>query len=159
MAHKSQGSELYVLDTTVSPVAVLKISGITNISGIGGTAGKIDTTTLDDLRYKRSMSGLIDSGAASIGVLFDFTNDGQDFLHNNAGGENFQFAVGEALGHGTPPTVNGSDDGFELDSSRSWLTFEASVSANSIDIAMDDVWKASSALQVSGEIVKTPAST
>lgn len=155
--HKSQGSELYVLDTTVSPVAVRKISNITGIDGLGGQASKIDITTLDDLRYRQNMSGLIDPGSANVPVLFDFTDDGQEFLHDNAGGENFQFAIGEARGFGTPPTVNGSEDGFELASTRAWLTFEASISSDSISIATDDVWKATSALQMSGGYTRTPA--
>lgn len=156
MNHKTQGSELYVLNTTVSPVEVLKLGQITDIGQIGGQAGKIDVTTLDDLRFKRNLSGLIDPSAGNLGVLYDQDDDAQEFLHANAGGDNFPFAIGLSNGVGIPPTVNGSDDGFTLPSTRGWISFEASVSQDSVALAMDSIVKLSHALQLSGEYTRTP---
>lgn len=158
---KTQGTELYVLNTADSPVAVLKIAGATNIGNLGGDASKIDTTTLDDLKYKTNRAGLIDPADADLGFYLDFTSEGQQFLREHVG-ESFKFAIGyyeDAADYGTPPTVNGSEDDFELPTTRSFSTFEASICRDTRSFDMDSVVKFGSALRLSGGITDTPATT
>lgn len=161
---KTQGTELYVLDTTVSPVAILKIANLYQLGGMGGQASQIPVTSFDDRRYTRKKSGLIDQGAADMSLRWDPADESHQWLHANAGGSDFQFAIGLAevdgvSQYGTPPTVNGSDDGFELPTSRHWRVLTGSVNKEVYDASLDSVWDFQSALQISGEIVDTPATT
>lgn len=161
MTIKTQGTELYVLDNTVSPVAVQKIAGATNIGNLGGDAGKIDVTTLDDLKFKRNVAGLIDPADADLGFYLDFNSDGQQFMREHVG-ETFLFAVGyyvRAADFGTPPTVNGSEDGFDFPTTRHYSYFEASICRSTRSFDMDSVVKFGSALRLSGEITDVPATT
>lgn len=158
---KTQGTELYVLNTADSPVAVLKISGATNIGNLGGDASKIDITTLDDLKYKKNRAGLIDPADADLGFYLSFTAEGQQFLRDHVG-ESFLFAIGyydDAADFGTPPTVNGSEDGFDFPTSRAYSWFEASICRDTRSFEMDSVVKFGSALRLSGGLTDVDATT
>lgn len=157
---KTQGVELYVLDTTVSPVAVLKIAEVTGIDSLGGQASDIDRTTLDDLRYRRFETGLIDPGSSNVGMFYDKDAESHQFMHDNAGGESFRWAIGGPEAHGTPPGVAVGGEDFDLTAgaaeTRTWWVFDASVNQHQFSFAIDDLVKMSDALRISGEIELTP---
>lgn len=157
MVHKTQGTQLYVLDTVTSPVRVLKIAELVSIGNVGGTASKIDRTTMDDTQYKRYLSGLIDPGSADMQLLFDESDESQQFLYDNVGSE-FEWAIGHLNGFNIPPTVNGSEDGFDLPATRGWITMTASINSDMLAFDPDSIVKLSHALQVSGRPVRTPKS-
>lgn len=156
MQHKTQGSELYVRDTSVSPPVVMKIGQLVDINNLGGQASDIDVTDLDAVRFKQFLSGLIDPGSASIGINFDSASNAHQFLNDNAGGDQYDWAIGLSNGVGIPPTQNTANSAFELPSTRAWLTFVASVHMQQFGFAVDSVVKFNSALRVSGEITVTP---
>jgi hypothetical protein len=156
---KTQGTELYVLDTTVSPPDVLKVANVISIDGLGGQASDIDVTNFDDLRFRQFLAGLIDPGTSNVNLNFDKAAESQIFINANAGGARFRWAIGSSEEPGTPPTVNigGTDFASPLPVTRSWFTFSASVNQLQFGFAIDDVVKLNSALRVSGEIVLTPS--
>lgn len=156
MQHKTQGSELYVRNTTISPPEVLKIGQLVDINNLGGQASDIDVTDLDAQRFKEFLSGLIDPGSAAIGINFDSASLAHQFLNDNAGGDQFDWAIGLSNGFGIPPTQNTGNTAFELPSTRAWLTFTASVHMQQFAFAVDSVVKFNSALRLSGEITVTP---
>lgn len=156
---KTQGTELYVLDTTVSPPTVRKIANLVNIDSVGGQAGDIDLTNLDDLRFKRFVSGLIDPGSASIGLNVDPQDGSLEFLNDNAGGDNFKWAIGTSEDFGNAPGINGSENDFDLDTTRTWFTFEASVKQKQYNFSVDSIIKFASALRLSGDVTLTKKST
>lgn len=162
MTIKTQGTQLYVLNTIDSPVAVLEVGyEVTNIGSLGGDASKIDVTTLRDLKRRRNRAGLVDSGDADLGGFLSWTDEGQAFLREHVG-ETLLFAIGyheDPADYGTPPTVNGSEDGFDFPTSRSFSWFEASIARDMRSADLDAVWKIGSALRLSGDIHDVPATT
>ena len=154
---KTQGTELYVLDTTISPPDVLKVANVISIDGLGGQASDIDVTNFDDLRFRQFLAGLIDPGTSNVNLNFDKAAESQIFINANAGGARFRWAIGSSEDPGEPPTVNLGGTDFVLPTTRSWFTFSASVNQLQFGFAIDDVVKLNSALRVSGEIVLTPS--
>lgn len=154
---KTQGTELYVLDTTVSPVEVLKVANVISIDGLGGQASDIDVTNFDDLRFRQFLAGLIDPGTSNANLNYDKSAESHAFVNANAGGARFRWAIGSSEDPGVPPTVNMGGTDFVLPATRSWFTFSASVNQLQFGFAIDDVIKLNSALRVSGEIVLTPS--
>lgn len=154
---KTQGTELYVLDSTISPPAVLKIAKLTNIDGLGGSASDIDITNFDSTA-KEYLVGLQDNGTANFGLNLDPQDSSHVWLKTNAGGNRFQWAIGCSEDAGVPPTSPGGSV-FVLGTSRTWFTFEASVQQAQIAFATDDAVRVQGSLRVSGSITMVPATT
>ena len=153
--HKTQGKQLYVLDNTVSPVAVLRIAQLTNMGSLGGQAKEIPITTFDDLTHEQTISGLIKQGDMTLNMIFGMDVAGHQFLKENVGSD-FQFAVGWSDGYNIPPTVNASGDGFDLPATRSWSNGEASISQEMKDFNADEVVRMTSALRTKGSWTDVP---
>lgn len=156
MEIKTQGSELYLLDT--DGAAVLKIECINSFEGLGGSAGDIDVTCFDDLNSRRFLTGLIDNGTATFGMAYDPTSTAQQKLAGIAGGGLYKWAIGLSDGYGLAPTYDaGPPPDFVFPSGRTYFTFEASVQQFQRSAAVDDVWRISVSLRVSGDIAEIPA--
>lgn len=149
---KTQGTELFMLDDTGSPERVLKISNLTNIDGLGGSAGDIDITNFDS-SAKEYLVGLLDNGTASFGLNLSPSNDSHQTILENAGGNRFSWAIGCSDGT-ADPTLSGGN--FVLPSTRTWFTFTASIQEATRAFATDDAIRIQGSLRVSGSITMTP---
>ena len=150
---KTQGTCLYALDNSGSPEQVLKISNLTNVDSLGGSAGDIDVTNFDSTA-KEYLVGLLDNGTASFGMNLDPDSESHQFLFDNAGGARFKWAVGCSDGT-APPTITGGDT-FVLPSTRTWFTFSASIQEATRAFSVDDAIRIQGSLRVSGDITMTP---
>jgi hypothetical protein len=149
---KSQGSELYLLDETGSPTTVLKIGNLTSVGALGGSASDIDVTNLDSVAME-FLVGLLDNGAANLGINLDPQNQSHITLDSIKGGIRYSWALG--LSDGTAaPTDNGS--AFVLPTTRTFLTFSASLQQWQYDVQVNDAVRVTTALRVSGAITLTP---
>lgn len=154
---KTQGTALYMLDTTGSPERVLKITNLTNVDSLGGSAGDIDVTNFDSTA-KEYLVGLVDNGTASFGMNLDPSADSHQTILSNAGGDRFRWAIGCSDGT-APPTLNvvpGSETTFTLPTTRTWFTFQASIQEATRAFATDDAIRLQGSLRVSGTITMTP---
>jgi hypothetical protein len=141
---KTQGSELYLLDT--DNATVLKIACIRGLSGVGGQSSDIDITCFDDIRSRRFLPGLIDQDSPGYLRLGEIV----------AGG-NYKWAVGLSNGFGNDPTYDaGPPADFTLPSGRSFILFEGGVNQLQRSGEIDSVWMADISIRVSGDITEVP---
>lgn len=150
---KTQGTELYLLDSTDSGNEVRKIGSITGFSGIGGEAGEIDVTDMDSVA-REFLTGLKDNGTVSINFDYDPQDESQQTMDALVGGANKRFLV--ALSESSTQPTYGSD--FTLPTDRTTFDFTAGVRSFQLDASADDAWRGTTNLRVSGDITKTPAS-
>jgi len=150
---KTQGTELYILDSTNSGAEVEKIGNVTGFSGVGGTAGEINTTNFDSTAQE-FVAGLKDNGTVSVNIDWDPADASHVSLDALVGGSNVRFLVAcsEAA---TDPTYS-SD--YTLPTDRTTLDFNGSVLSFQKDAGTDDVWRGTLQIRVSGAITITPAS-
>lgn len=156
---KTQGTVIYMLDTSGSPERVLRIANVTTIDSLGGAASDIDVTNLDSTA-KEYLVGLQDNGTASFGLNLDPTDDSHQTILENAGGARFYWAIGCSDGT-APPTLNispGVDTTFTLPATRTWFTFQASIQEATRSFSTDDAIRIQGGLRVSGAITMTPKS-
>lgn len=150
---KTQGSELFLLDTFSSPTRVLKIAKLTSVDSLGGAASDIDITNLDSTA-REYLVGLQDNGTASFGLNLDPAQESHEILFAIAGGARYSWALGCSDGT-TDATLSGNN--FSLDAGRSWFTFTASVQEVTRSFATDDAVRIQGGLRVSGAITFTGA--
>jgi hypothetical protein len=150
---KTQGTALYMLDTTGSPERVLKIANLTNVDSLGGSAGDIDVTNFDSTA-KEYLVGLLDNGTASFGLNLSPSEDSHQVILENAGGARFRWAIG--CSDGTAPPTIGAGPVFVLPTTRTWFTFQASIQEATRAFATDDAIRIQGSLRVSGSILMTP---
>lgn len=150
---KTQGSQLFLLDNGVSPAAVVRITNLTNIDGLGGAASDIDVTNMDSTA-REFLVGLKDNGQASFGMNFAPQSAVHQRVLAISGGSRYQWAIG--LSDGTAPPTIAAGDVFSKPTSRSWFTFEAGVQEATITLQTDDAVRVQGSLRVSGAITFTP---
>lgn len=151
---KTQGTEIFILDSTNSGSEVEKIGQVTSISSIGGTAGEITVTNFDSSAVE-VLAGLKDNGTVSIDVDWDPADASHVTLESLVGGNtNKRFLIG-ASEASTDPTF-GSDT-FTLPTDRTTFDFNAAVLSFQKNAGTDDVWRASLQLRVDGAITITAA--
>lgn len=150
---KTQGTEIFILDSTNSGSEVEKIGQVTSISSIGGTAGEINVTNFDSTAQE-VLAGLKDNGTVSIDVDWDPADASHVTLESLVGADSnsrFVIACSEAA---TDPTYS-SD--FTLPTDRTVFDFNAAVLSFQKNAGTDDVWRATLQLRVSGDITITAA--
>lgn len=147
MKVKTQGTELFVLDETVSPSVVVEIGCPTNYNPGGSTRDQIDTTCLGDTE-RTYESGLGTPAQETIELVFDPDDDSHRLLEAmQASGEKAQFYAGLSDGTNAPTASGGS---LVAATSRTGFVFEASVAGVSYAIPTNDVVRATVTLQRSG---------
>jgi hypothetical protein len=149
---KTQGSELYFVGFANSDPEVVKVACPTGISGLGGPADQLDDTCLDssERTFKR---GLGNPGQVSIPINFiPSSSSHQQLVAMQASGENFNWLIG--LSDGTAAPTLDSDGLFVVPVSplRTTIGFNAYVADFNIDIATNEIVKATLTLQRSGAI-------
>jgi hypothetical protein len=149
---KTQGTELFLLDTYSSPTRVLKIAKLTSVDSLGGAASDIDITNLDSTA-REYLVGLQDNGTASFGLNLDPAEESHEVMFAIAGGDRYSWALGCSDGT-ADATLNAN--AFQLATTRSWFTFTASVQEVTRAFAIDDAVRIQGGLRVSGAITFTP---
>jgi hypothetical protein len=149
---KTQGTELWVIDTTTSSVAaILKFSCPTGITGLGGAADQIEDTCLDateDRTYKR---GLGNPGQVNVPFNFIPSNTShQTIFDMKADGSVFAWMIGFSDGS-ADPTLD-SDDEFVAPASRTSAEFQAYIADVTIDVATNEIVRGTMVLQRSGAV-------
>lgn len=148
---KTQGTELFILDSTDTGNEVTKIGRVTGISGIGGQAGDIDTTDLDSLA-REFATGLVDNGTVTIDVNYDPADAGQVKINSLNGGPNVRFLIAGSE-DATDPTFSAGN--FTIPTARTTFDFTGGVTQFSKDLSADDVYRGSITVRVSGAITET----
>lgn len=150
---KTQGSELFLIDTLTSSVAALvKLACPTGIQGLGGAADQLDDTCLDNTTDRTFKRGLGNPGQVTVPfnfipsnvshqLLFDLKDDGSviDWL--------ICFSDGTA-----DPTLN-SSEAFDPPANRTSIYFQGYVADVTIDIATNEIVRGTLLIQRSGPVV------
>lgn len=148
----TQGTELWVLDTTASPDALLKIANALGFGEFGEMADDIEVTNLDSTA-KEYVTGLPDNGELTLNLnIADIAS--HRWLKDNVGtGTRFEFCIGYSDGS-TDPTI-GSGPAITAPSSRTADIFTASVKSFRKTVDGNNVVRGTATLRVSGAIATT----
>lgn len=150
---KTQGSELFLIDTlTSSAAALVKLACPTGIQGLGGAADQLDDSCLDNTTDRTFKRGLGNPGQVTVPfnfipsnvshqLLFDLKDDGSviDWL--------ICFSDGT-----TDPTLN-SSEAFDPPANRTSIYFQGYVADVTIDIATNEIVRGTLLIQRSGPVV------
>lgn len=150
---RSQGTELFFLDTTIK-----KIPNLADIGEHGPQADDIETTNLDSLA-KEFLTGLADNGELPLQLNLDPTSLVHQRLSALAGtGQRLTFCM--CLSDGTdPPTVTSGALVIPVVTGRTSFVFSASVKSFRKAFKANDASRVTCALRISGAIAehwKTP---
>lgn len=150
---KTQGTELYVIDASVtsSDEDLYKFACPTGISGLGGPRDQIEDTCLDTTDEKTFVAGLANPGQVTVPFNMIPRNGSHQFVFAwKQAGANMKWLV--CLSESTTqPTVD-TDGAFVKPTDRSTLAFTAFVADVNIDIATNEIVKGTLLLQRSGPI-------
>lgn len=148
---KTQGSQIWVLDTTQSPPALLKIGNVSQYGDFGPQGNDIDVTNLESVAMEK-LSGLPDNGDVTLNINFaDIVS--HRWLYDNVAGDRFQFLIGYSDGS-SAPTISMSDT-ITPPTGRTCDAFLASVKSARKSVNTNDAIRATVALVVSGAITTT----
>lgn len=150
---KTQGTELFFVDTvTDSDPAVAKVDCPTGITGLGGPADQIETTCLDstDAEY---VGGLKRPGAITVPINFIPSSASHAALISlQESGATVGWMIGFSNGT-TQPTLD-TDGALEFPANRDALGFDGYVSDFNLDIATNEIVRATLTIQRSGALRK-----
>lgn len=151
MAVKTQGTQLYILDTTSSSgCELIKVECATALSGLSNPREQIETTCLesDTREYE---GGLSTPGQLSVTINFDPSVASHlrlyELWRDNAG--NFKAAIGLSTPRDSDPTV-GSGCEFDYPTNRTFIEFEGYVVDVPLEIALNSVVTSAIPIQISG---------
>lgn len=155
MSVRTQGTELFFVDTVSSSVAELvKVTCPTGVSGLGGARDQIESTCLDATGDKSFMAGLGNPGQVSVPFNLDPTAVSHQRLFDlKADGSVLAWIA--CLSDGTADPTLDTDDTIIVPASRSSFQFSAYVADVNIDIATNEIVRGTLTLQRSGEVVAT----
>lgn len=145
MSIKTQGTNLYFLDGTVSTMTCP-----TGITGLGGTRDQIDVTCLNATDDRSFVSGLGNPGQVSVPFVFDPSSAShQDLIDLHDSGTTIPWAIGFSDGTAAPTIVSGA---FAFATTRTYAEFDAFVADINIDVATNEVVRGTLTLQRSGSV-------
>ena len=150
MAVKTQGTHVYIIDpgATGGP-AILNIQCAISVEGIGGGRDQIDVTCLED-QARSFEAGLISPSTVTLNLSFDPKNASHVRLHElYETAAKFDMAIG--FSDGTAAPTVGTDDMFDLPTSRSFLVVNDTYVADfPLSFAQNAVVTSGVTLQLSG---------
>jgi hypothetical protein len=142
---RTQGTETWVLDETVSPPQLLKIGNVTSYGDFGPQADDIILTNLESTRVEK-LAGLPDDGDATLNINLADT-EAHRWFGDNIAGDRFYFYFG--YGDGTSePTIAGG--GLVAATDRTGDIVYASVKSFRKQVGTNDVLRVTVALAISG---------
>lgn len=148
---KTQGTELFLIDTSTGTAAVVKMNCPTGISGLGGPADQIDDTCLDadERTYVR---GLANPGQVTVPFVFKPQQASHQLLFDlKDAGDNLDWLI--CLSDGVALPTLDVNDAFVVPTDRTCLEFAAYISDINLDIATNEVVRGTLTLQRSGGVV------
>lgn len=152
---KTQGTHLYVVDRTVTPPVMMKITCPTGITGVtGGAADTIETTCLDETEDKTFARGLTNPAAVSVPFNFHPRDASHQALFAmKQDGDTHQWMV--LLSETADPPTLGAGPGYLLTApiTRTALEFNAYVSEVNLDLATNEIVRGTMTLQRSGRVI------
>lgn len=155
MAVKTQFTELYFVDP--DDLSVVEVGCVTSFTGLDAPRDQIETTCLDS-EGRTYVGGMPTPGTATMTINADPSDPSHIRLYElYRAGTELDWAIGWGDGWEIVPTADSS--GFTLPTTRSWITFEASVSGFPFEFALNSVVTSGLALQVSGLPLWTPKTT
>lgn len=146
----TQGTELFVLDTTVSPPALLKLTNATGFPEYGPESSDIDATNLDSVAMEW-LTGLPDNGEVAPTMNLADVAAHRWLWDNQGTGARFWFFIGFSDGT-TDPTTDGST--ITPPTGRSCDIFQASVKTFRNSAEGNDILRATCVLRISGAITR-----
>ncbi len=151
---KTQGTELFTVDTLTSSVAeVLKFACPTGISGLGGAADQIETTCLSTLGDKEYVGGLGNPGQVSVPFNFIPRAGSHQILFDlKESGAVLPWLIGLSDGTAQPTLDSAESLAPPAAPGRTSLAFDAYVADVAIDIATNTVVTGTLTLQRSGSV-------
>lgn len=151
MAVKTQGSQLYILDTeaTGGP-EVLAIECAVSISGLSNPREQIDVTCLES-DTRQFVGGLSTPGTVTVTVNFDPDVESHYRLYElwRSNSDNFLAAIGYGQPVNVAPTVSTAGE-FDYPTTRTFIEFEAYVADVPLEAALNAVWTSAITFQISG---------
>lgn len=106
----TQGTQLFVMDVTVSPHVATLAAALQGFTGLGGQKASIKLSNFDSPGFDEYAGGLIDPGKPNGNVIHDFNNAAHQLmltLLKMGQGSTTQFFYGAADGAGPPTVVAG----------------------------------------------------
>lgn len=147
MAIRTKGTQLFVLDETVSPSVIVEIDCPSDYNPGGSTRDQIDTTCLSD-DERTYESGLATPAQETFEIIFDDDSDSHRLLEAmQESGEKAWFYAGSSKGTGSPTVTGGV---LQSPAGRTGFKFQASVASVAYAVAVNNVWRATVTLQRSG---------
>lgn len=148
---RTQGTQIWVLDTTQSPAAVLKIGNVSQYGDFGPQGNDIDVTNLESTAMEK-LGGLVDNGDVTLSINFADI-ESHRWIYDNVGtGERFQWLIGYSDGTSAPTNVSGT---LTAPTGRTCDAFLAGVKSARKTVNTNDAIRASVALVISGAITST----
>lgn len=144
---RTQGTELYV---ATGGTTVVKIGNIPNIDGIGGSSNDIDVTNFDSAAME-FLQGLSDEGTLNSNINWAITDTSHDALWTLKGSKERVWWIVCLSGSDTAPTA--VDGVIVPPAARGSFRFEAVVQQIQINLAANDVIRASLGLRLSNAIL------
>ena len=143
---KSQKTELYWASAATTATRAVAVS---SISGLGGAADQIDTSTLDNDTDRTFLGGLGNPGQVTVAFnVHSGESSHEDLLALKASKEVVSWGI-YGPGTGTPTAVGSA---MQVVATRASAIFSGYVSDINIDIGENNVWKGSITIQRSGGV-------
>jgi Phage tail tube, TTP, lambda-like len=153
MSVKTQGTELFFVDSTAQTPAMVKMTAPTGITGLGGAADQIDVTSLEDTADRAFVRGLGNPGQVSVPFVMKPTDASHQRLFVlKESGEPLKWLACLSDGSADPTYAAGS---LTPPTGRSSIGFTAYIADVSIDIATNEVVRGTLILQRSGALTPT----
>lgn len=153
---KTQGTELFFVDTLSSSVAALvKLVCPTGITGLGGARDQIEKTCLDTTGDRVYEAGLGNPGTVNVpfNLIPRETSHALLFALKSAGTVLSWIAcLSEST---TDPTLD-TDDTIIAPTDRSTIEFEGYIADVNLDIATNEIVRGTLTIQRSGDVTFTP---
>jgi hypothetical protein len=143
---RTQGTETWVLDETVSPPALLKIGNVTAYGDFGPQADDIVTTNLESTRAEK-LAGLPDDGDATLQINVADA-EAHRWLMDNIAGDRFWWYFGYGDGTTDPTIVGGA---LTAATDRTGEIVYASIKSFRKNVEVNNVLRATVALAISGQ--------
>ncbi len=152
---KTQGTELFTVDTLSSSVAtVLKFECPTGITGLGGAADQIESTCLSTVGDKEYEGGLGNPGQVSVPFNFIPRSGSHQILFElKKSRQVIPWLIGLSDGVAVPALDSNDELVAPASPLRTSLGLRGYVSDLNIDIATNEIVRGTLTIQRSGEVV------
>lgn len=155
----TQGTQLYVMNVTVSPHVAVVAAALQGLSGIGGVKSSIKLTNFDSAGYEEYAGGLVDPGKPNGNMILDFNSSAHQLMKTLLGlGQtaDTSFFYGAADGTAPPTVVAGvltpAKSGSPAVYTRSGFLWDGFVNEFSQSAQVNNVIMAKFGCQASGAI-------